>query len=131
MMTPTTDAGSWRPAAACALPFEVGPCDALFPVYAFVDGACVPRTYGGCEGNENRFGTLEECLVACEGRPIPNGCPAGRIAQEICLACGSVGGCSEVTTVCALPCDADAGTPTCPSSLPICYAGICQITFCH
>ena len=49
------------------LPFDVGPCDAAIPVYAFVDGACVQRTYGGCEGNGNRFSTLEECLATCAG----------------------------------------------------------------
>jgi hypothetical protein len=115
----------------CSLPFEVGPCDALVPVYAYVNGACVARTYGGCEGNGNRFDTLEECLATCEGRPVPNGCPAGRIAQEICLACGPAGGCAQLQTVCALTGDADAGAAACASSLPVCSAGVCQNAFCH
>jgi len=125
-----SDHSSWSPAAACGLPFEVGPCDAAIPVYAYVGGACVARVYGGCQGNDNRFTTLEECLVACEGRPIPNGCPAGRVAHEICLACGPAGGCGHSATVCALPCDADAGVATCTGPLPDCYAGACQLGHC-
>ena len=124
------DHSGWSPAAACGLPFEAGPCEAAIPVYAYVGGTCVPRTYGGCQGNDNRFMTLEDCLVACEGRPVPNGCPAGRIAQEICLACGPAGGCGRSATVCALPCDADAGGAACAVTVPNCYAGVCQLSFC-
>jgi hypothetical protein len=125
------DSGTDAVAIVCSLPFEVGPCDALFPVYAYVNGACVARTYGGCQGNGNRFNTLEECMATCEGRPVPNGCPAGRIAKEICLACGPAGGCSQSQTVCALACDADAGAAACSPSLPACSQGVCQYAFCH
>jgi hypothetical protein len=58
-----TDGGSDAGAGGvCSLPFDPGPCEALFPVYAFVDGSCMLRTYGGCQGNGNRFETLEACL---------------------------------------------------------------------
>ena len=124
------DHSGWSPAAACALPFEVGVCNAAFQVYAYVGGACVPRVYGGCQGNDNRFSTLEECLVACEGRPVPNGCPAGRVVKEICLACGAGGGCGRSATVCALSCDADAGVTGCSTPLTSCYASACQAAFC-
>ncbi len=124
------DQGGWSPAAACALPFEAGPCEAAIPVHAYVGGTCVPRTYGGCQGNGNRFSTLEECLATCEGRPVQNGCPAGRIAKEICLACGAAGGCGHSALVCALPCDADAGGAGCGFPLTSCYAGVCQAAFC-
>jgi len=126
--------GGWTPAAACALPFEVGTCRADIPVYASVNGACVVRSYGGCDGNDNRFDTLEACLSACEGRPVPYGCPAGRVAQEICLACSSVGGCARTETVCALPCDIDAGAAAagCADADDsfACLAGFCQVGFC-
>ena len=125
------DAGTDAGAIVCSLPFEVGPCDALFPVYAYVNGACVARTYGGCEGNGNRFNTVEECMATCEGRPVPNGCPAGRIAKEICLGCGPAGGCSKSQTVCALVCDVDVGTDACSMSLLVCSQGVCQYAFCH
>jgi hypothetical protein len=127
---PATDGGADGGASICTLPFDVGPCDAAISVYAFVNGACVPRTYGGCQGNGNRFNTIEECMAACEGRPDPNGCPAGRNAQSICLACGPAGGCAQTKTVCALPCDPDAGAAACPPSLPACVNGVCQQAFC-
>ena len=124
--------GGWTPAAACALPFEVGTCRADIPVYAYVNGACVVRSYGGCDGNDNRFDTLEACLATCEGRPVPYGCPAGRVAQEICLACGPAGGCAQTETVCALPlrrrrrrrCRAARADSF------ACFAGFCQVGFC-
>ena len=130
-----TDGGidsGWTPESACLMSFDPGPCRAAIPVYAFDGTACVAKTYGGCEGNDNRFNTREECMAACEGRPTPNGCPDGRIKQEICLACGPVGGCATVMTVCAQSCDADAGgLGECPSELGICYHGVCQVAFCE
>ena len=126
---PPSDGGSDAGSGVCALPFEVGPCDAAFQVYAYVDGACVQRTYGGCQGNANRFNTLEECLATCEGRPVPNGCPAGRIAQTICLECGPAGGCSRMAARCALPCSPDAAVPECSGGLT-CAAGVCQVAYC-
>jgi len=130
-----TDGGidsGWTPEPACLMSFDPGPCRAAIPVYAFDGTACVSKTYGGCEGNDNRFNTREECMAACEGRPTPNGCPDGRIKQEICLACGPAGGCASMMTVCAQSCDADAGgLGECPSELGICYHGVCQIAFCE
>jgi hypothetical protein len=117
----------WRPPAACMLPFEVGPCDALFPVFAYVNGACVPRTYGGCEGNGNRFSTLEECMSTCEGRPAAFPCPTGRVARSICVACGAGGGCAKTIVACALSCSSQA---TCPQSLPVCSESVCQWAGC-
>ena len=130
---PPTDAGTdagWTPAAACALPFDPGTCRGAIPVYASVGGACVGKIYGGCDGNDNRFNTLEECLLVCEGRPVPNGCPAGRIVKEICLECGLAGGCGKSESVCALPCDADAGAAPCGSAPLFCTDGVCQASFC-
>eukprot|EP00892_Ulva_mutabilis_P009511 jgi/Ulvmu1/6932/UM032_0010.1 len=51
----------------CVLPLDVGPCEALVPVWGFQGGQCVQWTYGGCEGNGNRFDTEEECEDACGG----------------------------------------------------------------
>jgi hypothetical protein len=126
------DGGADGAGGVCALPFEVGPCDAAVPVFASVDGVCVPRIYGGCQGNGNRFWTLEECQAACEGRPVPNGCVGGRVAHEICVSCGPAGGCGKTQTVCALPCGADAaaGAAACGASSLQCYGGFCQVGFC-
>jgi hypothetical protein len=97
-------------------------------VYAFVNGACVPRTYGGCQGNGNRFETLEACLATCVGPP--GACPPNRVAREVCLGCGAGGGCLKTATVCALVCEADGGVSQCEPSLPFCVQGACQIAGC-
>jgi hypothetical protein len=112
----------------CSLPFEVGPCDAAIRVYAAVDGSCEARTYGGCEGNENRFSTLEECLATCEGRPDPYDCPEGRARATICIACGPAGGCGERLEACAQPCNYESD---CTDSGFGCTDGVCQLTFCE
>jgi len=112
----------------CALPFEIGPCNALIPVYAYVGGACVQETYGGCEGNENRFSTLAECLETCAGQPAGGlGCPSGQVLGKTCLACGPAGGCSKSALRCGVPCDTDS---ICPAAHPYCLAGICQDNLC-
>jgi hypothetical protein len=51
----------------CALPFEVGDCNAAEQVWWFnaQTGLCEERQYGGCGGNDNRFGSPEECFAAC------------------------------------------------------------------
>merc|ERR1712226_3937 len=51
----------------CALPPSVGSCRAAFRKY-YYDGeskTCKEFIYGGCEGNENRFETIEECTETC------------------------------------------------------------------
>jgi hypothetical protein len=141
-LTPSPDAGDAAAPAPpmdggvdaadfCLLPWDPGPCAAAFPVYAFVDGACVMRTYGGCEGNANRFTTLEQCMGVCAIRPAPGACPPNRVAREICIGCGPAGGCSQLATVCALLCDVDAGPSVCEGSLPICWEGVCQYALCR
>jgi hypothetical protein len=123
-----TDGGVDVANSVCSLPFDPGPCEAAFPVYAFVNGSCMPRTYGGCQGNGNRFETLEACLATCVAPP--GACPPNRVAREVCLGCGLAGGCSRTATVCALVCDADGGAGQCEPSLPFCIQGACQVGFC-
>ena len=66
-------AGSVLSSDVCNLEFDKGPCKGksspqilkyilLYEQYvgmenvvAFEDGKCVPKLYGGCRGNENRF----------------------------------------------------------------------------
>jgi len=60
----------------CSLPFSIGNCDALIPVY-FHNAAtdrCEPATYGGCGGNANRFETFAECESACDVVPTGAAC---------------------------------------------------------
>ncbi|ETN75229.1 Kunitz/Bovine pancreatic trypsin inhibitor domain protein [Necator americanus] len=51
----------------CDLDLETGPCLALFQKYGFnkTAGECVQFTYGGCDGNGNRFDTIAECQKRC------------------------------------------------------------------
>lgn len=49
-------------------PIDPEPCDAFVEVWAFEPGGCAPFAYGGCEGNDNNFPTLEDCERACLGR---------------------------------------------------------------
>jgi trypsin inhibitor len=122
--------GGWAPATVCALAFDPGPCRGAIPVYAFVAGSCVQKVYGGCEGNDNRFASFEECMGTCVGPPTPGACPPNRVDREICFACGPAGGCAKKGTVCALVCDSAADASVCEPALPTCYQGVCQVTGC-
>nr|UQV80933.1 platelet inhibitor 1 [Necator americanus] len=47
-----------------------GPCLALFTKWGFnsTSGKCEEFTYGGCQGNGNKFDTEKECRNRCEVR---------------------------------------------------------------
>ncbi|BFZ03063.1 hypothetical protein BsWGS_06102 [Bradybaena similaris] len=51
----------------CSLSPEVGPCKALVPrIYYNPETAqCEKFIWGGCDGNDNNFETLEDCLDFC------------------------------------------------------------------
>lgn len=55
----------------CALPSAVGTgeiaCEAYIPLFFHntKTGNCEGFVYGGCGGNENRFGTKESCEEFC------------------------------------------------------------------
>ncbi|XP_033628590.1 papilin-like [Asterias rubens] len=51
----------------CSLPRVTGPCRGFFPSYGFNQstGKCAEFIYGGCQGNGNRFQTIQACLIAC------------------------------------------------------------------
>jgi hypothetical protein len=71
-----------------------GPCLAYAPSYWFdaSSGVCIPFVYGGCDGNDNRFATLEECYGACGGEgdrddaacALNTDCVAKRLAEPCC-----------------------------------------------
>jgi hypothetical protein len=109
------------------LPFEVGPCDAAVAVFAFIDGECRPATYGGCEGNDNRFSRLEECLSRCQGMPGELPCPDGRGETVVCLACGGGGGCIQYFGACAKRCTAQTD---CQGTSFACDKGYCNAVAC-
>jgi hypothetical protein len=55
------------PDVRCRQPMITGPCVADAPSYWFdaSTGVCMPFTYGGCDGNDNRFATMQECYATC------------------------------------------------------------------
>ena len=62
----------------CTLPILVGPCEAAMPRFGYSPdlNECLEFTYGGCDGNSNRFSTVEECEALCVTPPEED------IAQE-------------------------------------------------
>lgn len=67
---PSTGSGS----AQCQQPLDPGPCDAAIPMWGYdtKQSKCVKFTFGGCEGNTNRFMTRE----ACEDQCVDLSCPS-------------------------------------------------------
>lgn len=53
----------------CALKADNGPCRAILMRFFFNihTQKCEEFIYGGCEGNQNRFESLEECEQKCMG----------------------------------------------------------------
>lgn len=53
--------------SACDFPAETGVCTGFFPRYFFdrTTNICRQFIYGGCGGNQNNFGTEEECKKTC------------------------------------------------------------------
>ena len=51
----------------CRFPPEVGPCRGVYPRWFFnaTSSQCELFLYGGCYGNDNQFGTLNECIDHC------------------------------------------------------------------
>ena len=54
---------------ACMVPSDSGPCRAAFNLFYFdpSTSSCQSFIYGGCQGNSNRYGTLDECMARCTG----------------------------------------------------------------
>ncbi|XP_069773206.1 kunitz-type protease inhibitor 1-like [Narcine bancroftii] len=55
--------------ARCVYPPVTGPCRADFSLFYYnpVKRSCERFTFGGCEGNENRFEEEDKCMEACRG----------------------------------------------------------------
>ncbi|XP_052739980.1 tissue factor pathway inhibitor-like [Bicyclus anynana] len=58
-------------AKTCQLRPLHGPCRADMAMYYFVpeNKTCSIFNWGGCQGNGNRFDTLQECLTTCLSKP--------------------------------------------------------------
>lgn len=51
----------------CQLPLDTGSCESGLPRFYFdhVTGECRHFLYGGCQGNDNNFLSLSDCLRVC------------------------------------------------------------------
>jgi hypothetical protein len=86
----------------CELPFEVGSCDAAFPVFWHnpATGQCEPETWGGCDGNDNRFTMVEECTATCGGAPSGQNCEVdGVVSPDGATAVPEPAGCNTCACV--------------------------------
>jgi hypothetical protein len=82
----------------CTLPPESGSCDAYIPSYYHdaATGLCRSFVYGGCDGNANRYDTLEACQSACSGgEPNYDECEAA--TDCIVTSPGCCGACEPVS----------------------------------
>ncbi|XP_053901505.1 kunitz-type serine protease inhibitor B1-like [Malaclemys terrapin pileata] len=64
----TPASGQLRQAnAICNLPADPGPCEAYMTRYFYNSATkrCEEFIYGGCQGNANRFPSMDECLKTC------------------------------------------------------------------
>ncbi|XP_028938241.1 WAP four-disulfide core domain protein 18-like [Ornithorhynchus anatinus] len=65
-MTPETGSSG----NICEKPMDKGLCMAYMPKFYYNSKTkkCESFIYGGCQGNENRFDTVEECMARCGGK---------------------------------------------------------------
>nr|ADD24072.1 Kunitz/BPTI-like toxin [Lepeophtheirus salmonis] len=65
---PSTDDPEEEVLSACQLPKDVGDCDKNLTQYFFNSDSeeCEEFTFGGCNGNENKFDSIAECNEACK-----------------------------------------------------------------
>ncbi|XP_056010489.1 papilin-like [Ostrea edulis] len=70
---------------------DPGRCRAKIPMYFYniTSNRCDKFSYGGCEGNRNRFLTLTQCLSTCSSKDVQAApcekvrCPAGTICLPV------------------------------------------------
>ncbi|KAL5008286.1 hypothetical protein ScPMuIL_013867 [Solemya velum] len=69
----------------CLLPMKPGDCGTYSQVwyYDYLEGRCESFVYRGCNGNENRFNSQEECESTCSRQKV---CVAAPPVEVVCLA---------------------------------------------
>jgi len=92
----------------CTSDYEEGECDAVVPVYWHDPrtGACVPDIYSGCDGNRNRYASLQACRAACAPPTTQSDCAPGYTLDTTCFECPMTN-CTNPQTTCSLQCDVD------------------------
>ena len=54
------------------MPIAPGPCLAYSERWGWEEGECKKFVYGGCQGNENKFGSKEQCEQSCKSVDVNN-----------------------------------------------------------
>jgi hypothetical protein len=90
------DAGGTWP-SRCESPWDAGTCRGAFATWWHdpSTGLCMPVTYSGCGGNDNRFTSRAECQAACPGGN-PNFDPCSQPTDCVLVSPGCCGGCEPV-----------------------------------
>ncbi|KAG5837305.1 hypothetical protein ANANG_G00237890 [Anguilla anguilla] len=67
---PEENSSGSKSSESCVEKQDTGPCRAAFPRFYFdpASQSCQPFIYGGCQGNGNRFHTVEDCMSLCSGQ---------------------------------------------------------------
>ncbi|XP_039198328.1 kunitz/BPTI-like toxin [Crotalus tigris] len=109
-LTPVS--GRYRP-RFCYLPAKPGPCQAFIPRFYYnpTSNKCQKFIYGGCGGNDNNFGTRDQCHYTCVKKPgmCPKAPPG---TMTICLVkCGSDWQCEGKQKCCPYACLVDCMDP--------------------
>lgn len=108
----------------CALAFDVGECDAYFPVFWHnpETGECEEAVYGGCGGNDNRYTSRAQCEASClSAEATQKSCVVGEITYPhgasgvpdagSCNTCscddGKLTGCTKAA--CPIACSGELG----------------------
>ena len=83
----------------CSMPKDYGPCVGRFKKWSYQRSrrACEPFTFGGCEGNGNRFSSAGECQTVClvQEEPGLSGNNTATAKRTICHQPADAGACAD------------------------------------
>jgi hypothetical protein len=81
----------------CSLAWDGGTCRGAIEAWWHdpSTGVCMPVTYGGCGGNDNRFATRDECIKACRSSS-PNDATCSQPSDCILVSPGCCAACDPV-----------------------------------
>ncbi|XP_072852588.2 protease inhibitor 1 [Pogona vitticeps] len=90
----------------CRLPPDVGPCKAYVKRYFYnvTSHKCELFIYGGCQGNQNNFESLEKCQDKCAGKPGICPTPPPDTSTTCDVRCANDWGCPEKQKCCHYGC---------------------------
>lgn len=77
--------GRFKNQDVCSMEKDIGPCMGRFRKFYYDsrERACEQFTYGGCEGNGNRFSSINECELICLTREEPEVVSPSTLSKEV------------------------------------------------